>query len=283
MAFAFRNYPAVHSVESGTSAYADAVNHCRDYKSFMVAGDKPSSAHECTHGANSDIRNANGASLGVTVVPPWTRWTDPSDRPVHGLPVLLRGDAGARVNAFYCLKDRAAVLEEPAFRKRDIVEFVPQEFKQSRYSLYVAGQQEWDDCPLYVFDEWTAYVNGGTSAVELGKAGELKAGTDWVFGPVEFVAYGLAVCMAADKRNLLSAELAAFARFQLVRSFNVYLDGKDIFPFGGQKDIYRNLKDGSAGSAYRDIMKKLDFAVPDRVQPEDGDDRLDPSLFKVVG
>ena len=214
------------SVEPDGTVYADIINHCADYKSFIEKGDKPTSGHECTHGINAAIRN----------------------------------QAGDKVNGFYCLDDKSIVIREPGFRKSEVIKFIPKEFQGSRYNLYVVGQKSWDDCPLYLFDEWSAYINGGTVAAEIGTP---EAGSDWLLGPLEFCAYGLAVCMMADEKGMLTPDLASFARYQLKRAFKLYLNWDDILPFIGQDDLYNLYQSGPAGQTYRDFMlSKLDFIVP---------------------
>lgn len=282
----FIDFQPVLSIESGKDTYADVLNHCRDWTNFIERGDKPTSAHECTHGVNAALRNSHSMGrldifiepskiLGITV-------GKPHPKLVQGF-AGISGGFGGEINAFYVLKNRAVILPEPAFHKGDITQFIPNSFRLDRYATYVAGQHDWDGQPLYIFDEWTAYINGAMTATDLAKSGELKAGgTDWVMGPLEFVAYGLAVAMTADKQQKLVPDVADFTHFCLIRAFNAFLDGKASWPFPGQDELYERLKTGADGQAYRDFMKaKLAFVVPDAVQPEVTED-INKHLFKVV-
>lgn len=251
--FQFQAYAKKINVESGDSLYADVINHCPKYKEYLVGSDKISSAHEVTHCINSDVRNA----------------------------------AGGNVNAFYHMRDRAIVLPEPKCRKSDAVEFIPQSLRFSRYSTYVSGQSEWDGQPLYLWDEWTAYLNGAITGIDLDARKELSRdeyGSDWVFAPLEFVTYGVAVLMAADKHDHLDDLIIKFSRFILRRSFNTYFNGKTVFPWQGLDDLYTKLKSGSEAASLRSFMQqKLNYVVQDKALPEDGGDDPQPLPLDLIG
>lgn len=117
-----------------------------DIDSHMPAGhiyrdsNKVTWAHETTHGINSNIRN------GVR--------------------------DGRRVNGFYCLEDRAAIIEEPKTTIRKVAARVPQDLQGPSFDLYLRQQAgAWNDTPLYLFDEWTAYTNGSECGRELNAEG----------------------------------------------------------------------------------------------------------------
>jgi len=40
--------------------WADVARHCTNWRNYSQPGDLVTTAHECTHGVNSDIRNARG-------------------------------------------------------------------------------------------------------------------------------------------------------------------------------------------------------------------------------
>jgi hypothetical protein len=239
MSSIFTPYAAVANNESGDTLFADIANHCAKWSYYRVAGSKCSSAHEATHGINSDLRNA----------------------------------AGGNVNAFYLGQNRSIVIPEPSTRKRDSVQFIPESFRKSRYSLYVTGQNEWDSSPLYLFDEWSAYSNGASAAIDLVKHNAFdEKGTGVIDGTVEFIAYGLATAMAADKAGVLSDQLKAFTAFMVRRSMNAYFSGKDASLLGfGEDEAVANLN-GADGEAYRTFMQtKLGLTLPTGPVPEEPD------------
>jgi hypothetical protein len=122
----------------------------------------------------------------------------------HGIQAHLRNYEAppGKVNAFYVLGNKAAFVVEPAMRKSDIKPHITASLRGPRYDLYLEHQTEWDDTPLYVFDEWNAYVNGAEVGV-----GQVQAGlytgqwTDAVMGPLEFTAYALATAAAAKQKD----------------------------------------------------------------------------------
>lgn len=274
----FLKYPKLHSDESGDSVYADIINHCKSYRSFLVAGNRTTSAHEVTHGINNELRNAHGAEYGIITVN-----TRPRPYKFSTITHPRQCLANATVNAFYVRQDRAVVLPEPSCRKRDAIEFIPPKLRDNRYQLYVEGQTEWDSQPLYIFDEWIAYGANAACAIDDAKNGRQKSDTDEVYGVIEFVAYAVGVLMAADAHGGLDKNLAAFSAWHLREAFNLFFTGRDLFPFDGQDKIVAALQSAPEWAHQRDFLKaRLNFTVPSKVLPHD-EDKLAEDLFKVVG
>jgi hypothetical protein len=177
----------------------------------------------------------------------------------HGIHAYLRNTyaSAQRVNAFYALQNRAVLIPEPNFRKSQVAQFIPRSLRGDRYQLYIVGQTEWDDTPLYVYDEWNAYVNGGevgVSQVEAGKWNE--EWQDGVAGQLEFNVYAIAVAMAAkqyDPSYLENVAFKSFIAFNLERSMNVYRRGAVMPAFKWtQQDAYLvSLQTGSDASDLR--------------------------------
>jgi hypothetical protein len=118
----------------------------------------------------------------------------------HGIHAHLRNyenDTGERVNAFYVLDDRAALVVEPDIRKSDVNPHVPAALRGPRYDLYLEGQDAWDDTPLYLFDEWNCYINGAEVGVQQVQEGLWQGSwQDAVMGPLEFTVYAIATAKA---------------------------------------------------------------------------------------
>ena len=253
----FVDFKPTQSVESDNSVYADVVNHCKNYRPYLVSGSISSSVHEITHCINSDLRN--GAIEKVEI--PLNTNTK--------ICCLTKPLITTETNAFYALENRAIRLNEPNCRKRDFIQFIPSSFKGPRYSLYVEGQREWDGQPLYLFDEWMAYQNGAVATIDLIKRNKYKEGSsDYIYGPLEFVAYCVATAMAANKANSLEQKLIEFITWQLQRVFNIYFEGKGLLPWDEMDKCYERLKSGSEANDLRSFMKeKLNFTVPDGPGP----------------
>jgi len=122
---------------------------------------------------------------------------------IHGIHSYLRNkykSSNNRVNGFYGLDGRGIIIEEPNIRKSQIKKFVPQNLRSFRYSLYLDRSAEWDDTPLYIYDEWTAYVLGGKCNVDDVQNNRYKGGwSDGVSGCLDFSIYAIALSMAVKE------------------------------------------------------------------------------------
>lgn len=237
----FLEFKPVHTVVNDDTVYADIANHCKEWSYYRVNGSKVSSAHEASHGICSYLRNSR-----ISLHTNFRGYTFP----------LPEEKIKGGKNCFYVLNDRYVEIPEPNIRKRDCIPFIPQRFRKSRYSLYIAGQQAWDDVPLYVFDEWIAYTNGAITAIDLDAKGKYDEGQrDNIYGTIEFIAYGLAICMAAEKVGSLSEELRKFCAFELNRALDCHKRGKGKWPFG-EDQIIDDLMNHSDGQIYRDFINK---------------------------
>lgn len=154
-------------------------------------------AHETTHGLNSRIRNS------------------------------LRGD----VNAFYCLDGRAVVLYEPQMPLSAVARHVPTEFRDGVFDLYLVEQlSEWELQPLYILDEWSAYLNGAECIVQLCESGwELPydEGEDWGYTvevAQQFAVFATALLMAVNEHDpdyAQRSELETFVAWQKARTLRL--------------------------------------------------------------
>ena len=142
------------------------------YGTTYQDSNKETHGHETTHGINSHLRNYHNKT-------------------------------GAKANGFYLLKDRAFIIPEPKIKKSHAASYIPSSLRGFRYSTYVSGQSAWDNEPLYLFDEWVAYINGGKVGVARHKAGLYKTQGGWttgvVDGALEFTPYAIGLVMAVEK------------------------------------------------------------------------------------
>lgn len=91
-------------------------------------------AHETTHGINANVRN-----------------------------LYIKRDK-IQYNAFYIPGGKAALVVDPPGTIKQVAEKTPKSLRQLRKRQYdnyiVKTQGQWDDRPLYICDEWSAYTNG---------------------------------------------------------------------------------------------------------------------------
>jgi hypothetical protein len=212
------------------SVLGDIIAHSRQAQ-FGNAHGRSTNAHETTHGINSEVRNEHTRRLNK------------------------------RMNAFYVLKGRAVVIEEPNIRKHQVALFVPQSLRSYRYRTYISGQSAWDDTPLYIFDEWRAYVNGGMCNVEDVQRGVYRGGwTDGVSGCLDFSIYSIATAMAVAKHDNSywqnNEQFRAFLIWNLKESYKTYMLGSrmDQFKWSTQDDWLRNLRTSPDAAEMREFI-----------------------------
>ncbi|MBR9704274.1 hypothetical protein GOV12_02595, partial [Candidatus Pacearchaeota archaeon] len=201
-----QNFPA--KTRSGLSgALGDVIDHSPqpgevNYDSNNY-GNPATKAHEETHGINSNIAN-------------------------------LRHNDGTKTRGFYLLNNKKAILKSPKVTIHSPKNYLPKGMKGGMYYDYLDRKDRTND-PLYIFDEWTAYLNGGRSAVDLAQKGMWKWDRgDAVAGPVKFGMYSLALGMSAQQndpnywKSKNGEQFRAFTKFNLERTVNLFNEGNKI-------------------------------------------------------
>jgi hypothetical protein len=98
------------------------------------------------------------------------RDTDPltwAHEGTHGVNSLIRNSYRGRFNGFYFPFNRALVVEEPPLQLSRVGRYVPGSLRGQNYQQHLyQSLPDWNDRPLYLFDEWTAYGNSSQSALE---------------------------------------------------------------------------------------------------------------------
>lgn len=208
--------------------YDDIMSRAR--RPYTTA-DRDTNAHESTHGINADIRNNHKDSTTI--------------------------------NGFYVMHGKGVLIYEPKMRKSAMIPFVPKSLHGFRYPTYVAGQQAWDDRPLYIFDEWVAYVNGASVNVE--DALKKRHKGDWsdaVSGPLEFSVYSVAVAMAVEKHDpeywRTNKQFKNFIHWHLKRSYDVFMSGRDLkeFKYDKQEKYLEALRTSDDAKDMRAFIEK---------------------------
>ncbi len=197
--------PSIGAAAWGTQLTDIARHLPSQYGDTYWDSDPITAGHETTHGIQAHLRNyETPASIG---------W-----------------------NAFYVLDNKAAFVAEPAMRKSDIAPFIPLPLHGDRYATYITGQTGWDDTPLYVFDEWTAYINGAEVGVGQVAAGLYTgAWTDAVMGPLEFSVYAIATAMAAQAKDptyfATNLQFRRFTAWNIQRAMARFAQGRAMSQF----------------------------------------------------
>jgi hypothetical protein len=161
-------------------------------------------AHESTHAVNSRVQ---GALVRETKQNGWAAMLVQGPKSKVESPQLATLDF--RLATFIC--------RQPRLRLRDVAAAVPTDERGPVYGLYLLRQQsQWDECPLYVLDEWSAYLNGTTVGLEIGRpeAASLEQALEF-----QFYAAALLRAIARLDPNYSDRDaLSAFVAGQVLRA-----------------------------------------------------------------
>lgn len=225
----FEEIPVQRKIADDT-VYADVMAYSVEAP-FGDAHGRPTNVHETAHGIHATYRNQ------------------------------YRKKLGKRINAFYMLRGQIAVVEEPDFLIRNVQKHIPKSLRGYRYQLYFVDQlRDWDDTPLYVFDEWNAYICGGESAVSDYKQNNIKADSDAVSGCLEFSIYAVATYLAAKERVpeylAKKPQMKSVLYYNLTRADAAFYDGCNIFTSAKQDQLYENLQHCADAKPIRECLRK---------------------------
>lgn len=203
------------------------------YGNTYYESDQGTWAHETTHGIHAHLRNYFS--------------TNPS---------------GRRQNGFYLLKDQYIIVDEPPIRKSAVGQNIPPSLRKIRFGLYVSGQMAWDDTPLYIWDEWIAYINGAETRVENRGSG-LSEGIkeDTIYAAIEMSVYAIGVAIAAQNQD--NTYLASHPQFtnalgcNLERAFSVYSRGIQIPAYDWDPSLLESLRSGSEAEPIRGFVRQF--------------------------
>lgn len=213
------------------SVYFDVISH---YKENPFSGESRSTnAHETAHGIHSVLRN---------------HYTTLLKKPVNG---------------FYVLKGKAVIVEEPKIKISYVNNFVPKNLRSYRWKLYFEDQKDWDDRPLYILDEWSAYIIGGKVGVDDVKNNRHKEKWyDGVSGCLEFSVYSLGLCMAVRRADPdfweNNIQFRSFINLQLHESNATFLEGCKLEEFKSERQdkLLKELLNSNEAEPYREMLRK---------------------------
>lgn len=213
------------------SIYTDVLSHLR--RQPFVDENRSTMVHENAHMIHSELRKQYNSS------------------------------SQERLNAFYLLNGKAALVEEPKIKKNQINSFVPINLQSYRFRVYFVTNQDWDYAPLYVMDEWSAYILGAKCYLEDYKNGRYnKKWTDGVSGCLDFSIYTIALCMAIEKHDPTywqnNKQFKSFVSWQLKEACSAFMEGRsiDAFKWDKQDLLLQQLLESEEAKPYREMLKK---------------------------
>jgi len=217
----------VSNIVQENSVYAGIINYSHD--PTLDIKNRMTCAHETTHMINAGLRNS-----------------------------LKKGK---NINVFYLPTGWACVIEEPNMRKSQVAQFIPSNVRGYRYSTYVTGATEWDNQPLYLVDEWSAYINGAMVGIDDVNNNRYTDGwTDGVSGCLELSLYCVALSMAIEEYDKEywnnNDHFKSFMKWNLQRAYNTYIIGKDYpqFKWDKQEEFFRRFRESPSTKKMRDFI-----------------------------
>ena len=118
--------------------------------------------------------------------------------------------------------------------------------------------------PLYVFDEWVAYTNGGEVGVDRVRSGLWREGwRDAVAGQLEFTVYAIATAMAVEAGDPTYFEtypqFRQFLAWNARRAMDLYRAGAamDEFVWDRQDLYYRAIRSSPDAEELRRFVRRI--------------------------
>lgn len=114
----------------------------------------------------------NGTPSSMSAMEPSTQAHELCHAVNSRLRTMARQQFGRAANGGFLVENNWYFIapEPTAFRLSDVARAIPENERGQSYSLYLQQQlRDWDDSPLYMFDELTAYVAGFATCAERGE------------------------------------------------------------------------------------------------------------------
>lgn len=207
--------PKYRNIEE-SSVYGEVLNYSKGHP-FGDKDGRPTNVHETAHGISAEIKNDH-----------FKKYT----YPIEG---LYYGDG------------KGVILKHPNITIKDIAEYIPEKLRSYRFKTYFIHQtKDWNHKPLYILNEWVAYIWGAKCAVEDHQKLNLHTKEDSVSGALEFSLYTIGLCLTVKDKDpefwSSNKQFKLAIKDYLQRAEKVFFEGKDIFPSPKQKVLLESLK-----------------------------------------
>jgi len=227
------NYPARRNITNLGTVLSDIESHMPANHIYKDS-DKITWAHETSHGIASNLRMKfqRGRPTG---------WMKNQWKSMFG---------AKRVNGFYILNNKVAIIEEPNTTIQAVAKRVPRSLIGGVYNLYLIEQaRSWGNTPLYLFDEWNAYILGSACRLDL----DIKSRSETVLYMLEFNVYATCVAMTSQSED---PQFKNFLMWNLERSMNLYKDSKEKLGNSEKHDHYlEKMRTNADAAEFRDFCR----------------------------
>lgn len=206
--------------------YGDVISRTRKPH---LSHKRETNAHETTHQINAEYRNQN-------------------------------------IYSYFILPNKITSLPQVHFPKKKVGEKIPNCLRNSRFQFYIMQDTEWRNDPLYILDEWSAYINGAMVAVDdynNGRSDEhelIKTGNrnNIMIGPLEFSIYSVGLGMIIKEEYPdLWPKYKVLLNYQLKQSVDVFNKGITIPIYAWEHKKYLDdLRNHPDAREIRDFLKQ---------------------------
>jgi hypothetical protein len=182
---------------------------------------------------------------------------------IHMINAHYANKTGGKKRAFYITGEKGVFLTVwPKIKKDDVRQFVPLSVRGYRYANYLNGAKEWNNQPLYILDEWSAYVGGGMVALEDHQNGINRDRSDRMSGALEFSIYSTALCMTIEQQDpefwKNNKEFRGFVGKMIDKSKKLFYTGRHIkdFESASQEKLLDALRNAEDAKELRDFLEE---------------------------
>lgn len=154
----------------------------------------------------------------------------------------------------YVGNNKGVKFKNPKYTIADVAKLVPEELRKHRYKTYLISQQRgWNDEPLYLWDEWVAYCNGGECGIETVKKKLYDPNrNDAIWGVLEFNVYATYVLAAQKEKD---PQMVEFFAWNFARGMRIYKDGCELPVFMWDDHKYlKFLREDEAAAGWRKFL-----------------------------
>jgi hypothetical protein len=220
--------PKYRSIEDDT-IYGDVLSHS-EKTPFGNAHGRATNVHETAHGISSELTNKYYKNYS------------------------------SKIEGLYYGNGKGIILESPQLKINEVSAYIPEKFRSYRFQLYFIDQLKyWNDYPLYILDEWTAYIWGARCAVEDYKTKNIDTKADSVSGSLEFSLYTMGLCLAIKAKDndywKNNIQFKLVVKEHLQRAETVFFEGRDIFKSNKQETLLNELKNSDDSEPIKQLLK----------------------------
>lgn len=181
---------------------------------------------------------------------------------IHMINSYYANKTFGKKRAFYITGEQKVFYTTcPRMMKNDIRAFIPQSLRGFRYRTYLDGAQDWNDIPIYILDEWVAYIGGAMVAMQDYEQKTARDQSDRMCGALEFSIYTVALCMTIDQKDPGFWErekgFKGFVQKMLDKSQDIFYKGRNVPDFASstQEKLLNALNNSEDAKPIREYIR----------------------------